>query len=161
VAKKFFTLLIFSIAVVFLGGCSPVGGLLLGDDETLDSIRVVPNRFVYSYPYDPFMPDDPDEGIQVFGIFGGTAMPIDIKDKDVKITISEHSALPTEVPIVLTPSEKENGLELRLKPGVKNVVISYKGKEDFYRISLGETDTGDEGNGNGSGSGIKWEWPDD
>jgi len=148
--KKFFTLLIFPVAVALIG-CSPVGSLLVDSNTgaALEFIRAEPKRFVYSDEYDPFIPAD---DVEVFGIFGGKEKPIAIKE--VEIVISGYPF--GDDVIVLGESEKEEGLQLN--PGRKNIVISYKGMETLYRISVGETKTGDNDN-SGPGLIIDWEWP--
>ena len=157
-AKKFFTLLIFSIAVAFTGGCSsPIGSLQIDSDSnsdaTLDFIRVEPERFVYSDEYDPFIPA---EDVHVFGVFGGKEKPIAIEEVE-KIIISEYP-FSTNEPIVLSELDRE--FEIQLNSGRKSIVISYKGMETLYRISVGETKTGDDNNSD-PGTIIDWEWPDD
>ena len=153
-ARNFFTLLIFSIAVAFTDCSSPIGSLQIDSDSdaTLNFIRLEPNRFVYSDEYDPFKPVF---DVEVFGIFGGKEDQIFIEDKELKIEITEYPY--GNNVIVLSDSEKENGLQL--DPGRKVITISYRGKDAFYRISVGETKTGGDGDGSGSGSGITWVWP--
>ena len=154
-AKNIFTLLIFSIAVVFTGCSVPIGSLLA--DSPLEFIRVEPKRFVYASD-EYFKPADEDEGVDVYGIFGGKQDLIPIKD--VKITISGYPV--GDAPIVLNESQKFEGYDLtQLVPGTQTIEISYRGKETSYRISVGETETGDGDNGNGKGITIGWEWPDD
>jgi len=156
--KKIITLLFFSIAVAFTGGCSsPIGSLQIDSDSdsgaTLDFIRVEPERFVYSDEYDPFIPA---EDMHVFGVFGGKEKPIAIEEVE-KIIISEYP-FSTGEPIVLSNLSKE--FEIQLDPGRKNIVINYRGKDAFYRISVGETKTGDGDGGGGSGIIINPVWPD-
>jgi hypothetical protein len=150
--KNFFTLLIFSIAVAFTGGCSsPIGSL----QDSLDYIRVEPRRFVYA-PIESFIPK---EDVDVYGVFGGGEEKL-IAIEEVKIIISDLS---WGDGITLDESEKENGLPLiALNAGVKNVFISYSGRETFYRISVGEAETGDGGGGSSGGTGITigLDWPD-
>jgi len=158
--KKFFTLLFFSIAVAFIGGCSaPIGALLTDSGAALDYIRAEPKRFVYGssdLPEDWFIPK---EDVDVFGIFGGKEKPIAIEE--VKIVISGYPFSLEDEVIVLDEEDKESGL--LLTSGIKNITISYNGKETLYRISVGETDTGEVivGGDDGSGIIIEWEWPDD
>jgi len=158
--KKIFTLLIFSVAVAFTGGCSsPIGSLLAESGATLEYIRAEPKRFVYGssdLPEDWFIPKD---DVDVFGIFGGKEKPIAIKD--VKIVISGYPFSIDDEDIVLNEGHKESGL--LLTSGIKNIIITYNGKETLYRISVGETETGEVivGGDDGSGIEIKWEWPED
>ena len=149
-AKKFFTLLIFPVAVAFIGGCSPIGGLLTDPGATLDFIRVEPERFVYSDEFDPFIPA---ADMKVFGIFGKKEKPIAIEEVE-KIIISEYP-FSTDEPIVLENLDKD--FEIQLNPGRKEIVISYKGMETLYRISVGETKTGgDDVGGDGITIGLDW-----
>ena len=149
--KRFFTLLIFSlfiIAVIF-SGCSPIGGLLASD--VVDHIRAEPKRFVYkSEEYDPFIPASEDEGVEVFCVIKGVETPIAIEE--VEITVKDSS---WGDPIILSEVDKEEGIQL--DPGIKNITISYKGMETFYRIYVGAK-AGDGGNG---GPGIIIKLPDD
>jgi len=143
--KEIFTLLIFSIAVAFTNGCSsPIGGLLV---DSLDFITVEPNRFVYSKDeYDPFKPID---HVKVYGIFGKKKDEIPIENKELKIEISEYPFTEGKNVIVLSEIDKVEGCELT--PGKKNITISYRGKDAFYRISVGETKTGDGDDSGDSG----------
>jgi len=149
--KKIFTLLIFPVAVAFTGGCSsPIGGLLI-DSTTLDFIRAEPERFVYRDDYDPFIPA---QDVKVFGFFGRKKTPIAIEE--VKITIS---GLPysTEDVIILKEGVKDPVL---LSSGIKDILISYRGEETNYHISVGETKTGDgDGGDDDSGKEIIPIWP--
>jgi len=140
-SKKFFTLLfpLFFIAVAFIG-CSPVGGLQFSDVK--DHIRAEPKKFVYTVNYDPFIPE---EDVEVVGVFKGIEKPIAIKD--VKIIISEYKWSSSSDNIVLDVGEKE---EVKIpKKGIKNVTIYYNDLETFYRISVGETGTGDDDDDSG------------
>ena len=156
--KYFFSLFIFPvffIAVAFTAGCSsPIGSLLIDSGSTIDFIRVEPKRFVYSDEDDLFIPVD---DMDVFGIFRGIERPIAIED--VEIIISEYPFPTEDKVIVLDELDKEFGIQL--DSGRKNIVISYSGKETLYRISVGETETGDGGGNGGGGTGgteIGWVW---
>jgi len=152
-AKNFFTFLIFSIAVVFTG-CPPIGTLLVDSNTgaALEFIRAVPNKFVYTLGYDPF---NPAADVDVFVVFKGKEKPIAIEE--VKIIISGYPFSSGDEDIILDVGKK-NELEFD-KPGIKNIVISYKDMETLYRISVGETETGDGDNGGGPGIIIDWVWP--
>jgi len=154
--KDFFTLLIFSIAVGFTG-CSPIGSLLVDSNTgaALEFIRAVPNKFVYG-PSDPFIPKSE---VDVFGVFNGKEKPIAIEETDIKVSGYPFST--DDEVIVLDELDKKLGIQLN--SGMKNISISYKGKETLYRISVGEAETGEGGNGGGDGPGIiiDWKWPED
>jgi len=136
--KIYLTLLIFSIAVAFIGGCSPVGGLLFS--EVKDHIKAEPKKFVYTVNYDPF---DPENDVDVIGVFKGKETPIAIKD--VKIIISDYKWSSSD-DIVLDIGKKE---PQELKKGIKNITIRYKDMETLYRISVGETSSGDDDDDSG------------
>jgi hypothetical protein len=152
--KIFLTLLIFSIAVAFIGCPTPIGGL----QHSLDYIRAEPKKFVYP----PNVPFVPKEEVEVFGAFGGKEQPIAIKQ--VEIVVRGYPWSSEDEVIVLDEDDKIYGIQFDPSfPGVKNVIISYRGKEALYRISVGETDTGEINSGDGEdGPGIVIipDWPD-
>ena len=147
-AKKIFTFLFFSIAVAFTGCSEPIGSLLATD--VADHIRVEPKRFVYE-SNEKFIPADEKEGVDVYGVFKGIEKPIAIKDVEIKVNDTGWGDS-----IVLNESEKKEGLLLAV--GIKDIVISYKSMETFYRIYVGAK-VGDSGGGGGGPAVIiDWEW---
>ena len=148
--KKFFTLLFFSIAVAFTGGCSvPIGSILIDSDEPLDFIRVLPIRFVYRSS-DIYKPK---EDVEVYGIFGKKQERIPIDEK-VDIIFRGFPYSTPDENFVLDDEEKKNGLPLNSEINiVYEITIRYSGMEAIYRISVGKTN-GDGGGGDDDSSGI-------
>jgi len=147
-AKKILTFLFISIAVGFTGCSEPVGSLLASN--VADHIRVEPKRFVYE-SNERFIPADEEEGVKVFGVFKGIEKPIAIEDVEIKVNDTGWGAT-----IVLTELDKKDGIKLA-SPGLKDVVISYRGMKTLYRIFVG-ADIGDGGIGGGPTIIIGWEW---
>jgi hypothetical protein len=147
-AKKIFTFLFFSIAVGFTGCSGPVGSLLTSN--VADHIRVEPKRFVYE-SNEKFIPADEEEGVEVYAVFKGIEKLIAIEDVEIIVNDTGWGDI-----IVLNESEKKEGL--LLTAGIKDIVISYKSMETFYRIYVGAK----AGDGGGGGGGpiiiIDWEW---
>jgi hypothetical protein len=154
--KKCFTLLIFplfSIAVAFTSSCSPpIGGLLHGS-APVDYIRAAPSRVLYDLR-NWFRPADPNEGVQVYGVFGGVEELIDIEKVEIKV-IDDPDIANAEVELPV--HNKQEGIPL-LSKGVKTVVISYDGMETRYPIVVGEPGTSGWFEQDGTGSGIQIIW---
>jgi len=131
-AKKIFTFLFLSIAVVLTGCPEPVGSILY----SVDYIKAVPNRFVYGQN-DFFKPVN---DVKVIGVFGGVEETISIDN--VGIIIIEDPGLNTENPITVT--NNQNGIRLE-NEGPKRVVISYNSYEARYDIAVGKPGMGDPG----------------
>ena len=147
--KKFFTLLIFSIAVVFTTGCdTPIGSLLADSSNgpTVDYIKAMP-RDSYSYSFGKYDKFIPTMHVKVIGVFGGVESPIDINL--VKVRIIQDRGYSDEQPLFehhvtdLDGFFLKNDLGLSLdNTGVKTVVINYNNLEASYAIIVGEPGTG-------------------
>ena len=143
-AKKYFTLLIISIAVAFTNGCSePIGSL----EYFIDYIKAVPSKTYYGQK-DWFKPADPHDGVKVYGVFGGVEEELDIDKVMIKIVEDPHST-PKEIII----DDNQEGCFLE-NQGPKKVVITYRDKEARYDIAVGGPGTGNIGWGDG-GTGIE------
>jgi len=157
--KKFFTLLIFSlfpVAVAFTSGCSaPIGGLIKGGAaHAVDYIRAAPRRTLYDLRH-WFKPADPDEGVQVYGVFGGVEDPTPIDIDKLQFKIIDDPGLITEVEVPI--ANNQEGIPL-LSKGVKTVIVSYFGMETRYPIVVGEPGTSGWVVQDGTGSGIIFIW---
>jgi len=156
--KKFNTLFIFFlffIAVVLTSSCSPIGALLVEPSTVVfDYIKAVPKKFLYG-DQEPFLPADPDEGVEVFGVFGGEEELIPIDKVKIKIIYNPDRTGEFET---LIPDNLEG---FRLTPngfGIIKIVISYMGLETFYHIQVGAPGTGSSNEWSGGVTGIIIEW---
>jgi len=165
-AKKIFTLLIFSIAVVFTTGCDTPIGSLLDDGPTVDYIKAMPSdRYSYSFgQYDKFIPM---KHVKVIGVFGGVESLIDINLVRVRIFQDRGYSDETVLREYGTTDfdgfflSNNNGLSLD-NTGVKTVVINYNNLEASYAIIVGEPGTGGGswGDTKTEGTGIIINWLD-
>jgi hypothetical protein len=138
--KNLFTLLIFSIAVAFTGGCSaPIGNLL----DTIDYIKAVPIRYLYEEGETV----NPANDVKVIGVFGGVEEDIDIDKVEINIINDPGYA-----------GEKEQSVYVPLSEGIKDVVITYNNMKTRYTIAVGEEGTNPGGGWGPGGSGIKINW---
>jgi len=151
--KIFFTLLIFSIAVAFIGCPEPVGSILYA----VDYIKAVPNKTMYG-KYDWFKPA---QQLKVIGVFGGAEDEIDINKVKIKIIADPGFTDEGESSV----DDNKEGLVLDLE-GPKTIVITYNHNgailETRYNIAVGAPGTGEGGWGDtDNGTGIKIDWPID
>jgi len=155
-SKIFFTLLIFSIAVVFIGCPEPIGSL----EYSLDYIKAIPSRSLYG-KNDQFIPA---QHMKVIGVFGGVEDKIDIDIVKIKLIYDKidddvQYNNEKELPV----SDNQMGITLEWK-GPYTVIITYNHNgtlfETSYNIAVGEPGTGEGGwPGSEGGSGFIIEWP--
>ena len=138
-AKKILTLLIFSIAVAFIGCPEPVGSLLT--DIAPEYIKAEPERFLYK-ENDRFWPED----VKVLRVGSFGEKHIDDTD-NIKIFIEDANNEKEEVQptgFVLSPQ------------GIKTVYISYQSMNTSYRIEVVDPSTTIS---DGDGTAIKFDLP--
>jgi hypothetical protein len=140
--KIFFTLLIFSIAVVFTGCPEPVGSILY----SVDYIKAVPSKTVYG-KNEKFIPA---QHVKIIGVFGGTEDLIDITKVNIKVID------PVDPNSDFDVKNNQTGDILEYE-GLKTVVITHNHNgtilEARYDITVGAPGSGNVGWGSG-GSGI-------
>jgi len=146
-AKKFFTLLFFSIAAAITGCSEPVGSLLY----SVDYIKAVPHKILYEENVgNLFLPAD---DVTVIGVFGGVEEEIDI-DK-VVIHVINDPGYAGSYPPELVPDNRQ---VFPLSYGIKEVVITYNNMNTSYRIAVGLEGTNPSGGWGGGGAGIIINW---
>jgi hypothetical protein len=151
--NKFFTLLIFSIAVAFTACPAPVGSLLY----SVDYIKAVPSKFMYGKG-DAFKPA---EDVKVIGVYGGVEDEIEITEVKIKLIYDPGFTDENEMPV----DNNKVGRVLE-NEGPYTVVITYDKMgtdlEARYNIVVGEPGMGNGGWGdNDNGEPIIITWPSD